>query len=400
MRIALLSIALGLSACAGQIDEGSGGDESPPNADPQAGCASACHGADTNNAPPRSVSGVMATTARPVGAHQAHLVASPSWHRKVECGDCHVVPPSVDAPGHIDGDNVAEVVFSMRGGGSASSWNGTSCTAACHGKAAWGGSNPSPIWTRVDGSQSACGSCHGVPPPAPHPAGNNCAACHPTMEENSLNFRDPSSHINGVIDVVDVSATGGCTSCHGAAANAAPPKDLRGNSATSAATVGAHQAHLKSSTWHHAVVCTSCHVVPQSVGSPGHMDGDNVAEIVFDTLNPTGVYTKATATCSTMYCHGNGRGGNGSIAFTKAGQLACGACHSTNGTNMSGRHRTHVNEGIRCSGCHAEVVDAGMNIVNADLHINGVHEVKMANGTWNATARSCAGTGCHGTKSW
>jgi hypothetical protein len=45
-------------------------------------------------------------------------------------------------------------------------------------------------------------------------------------------------------------------------------------------------------------------------------------------------------------------------------------------------------------------VDAGMNIIKADLHINGVHEVKMANGTWNATARTCANTGCHGTKSW
>ena len=395
-------LVLGLVGCAGQIEEGAGGDVTPPNADPQAGCAIACHGADTSNAPPRSTAGVTATTSRPVGAHQAHLVASPAWHRAVECGDCHAVPATVEAPGHIDGDGVAEVTFSARAGGAASKWNGTSCTAACHGQSAWGGNASSPVWTRVDASQSTCGSCHGVPPPPPHPPGNNCATCHPTMEENSLNFRDPDSHINGVIDVVDQAATGGCTSCHGTASNAAPPRDLRGNTATTVATVGAHQAHLKTSTWHHAVVCTSCHVVPQLVTSPGHIDGDNIAEVKFDTLNPAGVYTEATATCSTLYCHGNGRGSNGTIAFTRVGPLACTACHSTSGTGMSGRHRTHLGDKVtlRCSACHSQVVDQNMNVINADLHVNGVHEVKMVNGTWNAVTRTCSNTGCHGTEKW
>jgi hypothetical protein len=41
--------------------------------------------------PPKSVSGTTETTAIAVGAHQAHLVASPVWHHKVECADCHVV---------------------------------------------------------------------------------------------------------------------------------------------------------------------------------------------------------------------------------------------------------------------------------------------------------------------
>lgn len=395
-------LILGLVGCGFQADDSTGSDMMPPNADPQEGCAIACHGADTSNAPPKSISGVTATTARPVGAHQAHLVASPAWHRAVECGDCHVVPATVDAPGHIDGDGVAEVAFSARAGGSTSAWTGTSCSAHCHGMPAWGGTASAPVWTQVDATQSTCGSCHGVPPPAPHPAGFNCAACHPTMEENSLEFRDPDSHINGVVDVVDQAATGGCTSCHGSATSAAPPRDLHGNTAATVATVGAHQAHLKTSTWHHAVVCTSCHVVPQTVGAPGHIDGDNLAEIKFDTLNPAGAYARATATCSAMYCHGNGRGGNGTIAFTRAGPLGCTACHSTSGSNMSGRHRTHLGGevNLRCSACHAQVVDQNLNIINADLHVNGVHEVKMANGTWNATTRSCSNTGCHNTKTW
>ena len=401
MHAVAIVLALGMFACVGGIDSG-GDDSRPPNADPLAGCANSCHGTDGGNAPPRSTSGSVDTTATPVGAHQAHLVASPAWHRKVECADCHTVPDRVDAPGHIDGDGKAEVVFSMRAGTAAASWNGTACMTSCHGAASWGARQPRPIWTQVDGTQSACGSCHGAPPPAPHPTvvGNNCASCHPTMEENSLVFRDPSSHINGVVDVVDQTATGGCTSCHGTADNAAPPRDLAGNTATTSPRVGAHRAHLAASTSYHAVPCASCHAVPQTVSAPGHIDGDNLAEVVFDTLNPQGVFTRANGTCSTLYCHGNGRGGNGTISFVSPGPLACNACHSTNGNGMSGRHSKHLNEGVRCNGCHRDVVDQNMAIIKADLHVNGVHEVRMAAGTWDPAARTCTNTGCHGSKRW
>ncbi|MCX5742845.1 MAG: hypothetical protein NT062_10150 [Proteobacteria bacterium] len=310
------------------------------------------------------------------------------------------MPADVGAPGHMDGDNVAEVVFSTLAGGTASSWSGTTCTVKCHGSAAIGGAKSTPIWTQVDGSQAACGSCHGAPPPPPHPTNSDCASCHPTMEEGSLTFRDPASHINGVVDVTTPGATGGCTSCHGST-NSAPPKDLAGNTAATARGVGAHQAHLATSTWHNPVTCTNCHVVPLTADAPGHRDGDNVAEVVFDTMNPLGVYTAGTTTCSTNYCHGNGRGGNGTISWVTPGALACGKCHSINGTGMSGQHRRHiVSENMKCSGCHADVVNAAMTIVNPLLHINGVHEVKMANGTFNATTRACSNTCCHGTERW
>lgn len=400
MRLAAIMMFVGLAGCLGSSDL-VGEEAPPPNADPLAGCATNCHGTDASNAPPRSLSGGTETTAVAVGAHEAHGKAAPEWHRKVECADCHVVPDRVDAPGHIDGDGKAEVVFSMNAGGTSSTWGGTTCTTGCHGKAAWGGTSPTPIWTRVDGKQAECGSCHGAPPPSPHPAGSNCASCHPTMEENSLAFRDPTRHIDGKVDMTTPGATGGCTTCHGSATNAAPPKDLKGNTTATTPTVGAHQAHLKASTWHRAVVCSSCHVVPTEQTSPGHLDGDNIAEIKFDTLNPAGTFTKANSTCATMYCHGNGRGNTGTIAFTAAGPLACTACHQTNGTGMSGRHRKHIDdENMKCSQCHKDVVSSTMTILKADLHINGAHEVKMDNGTWNPATRSCSNTGCHNTKRW
>jgi len=372
----------------------------PPNADPQAGCSITCHGADSSNAPPMGLSGAMETSAVGVGAHQAHLDPASTWHRPVECADCHLVPAEVGSPGHIDDDDrTAELTFSGVAG-AASMWNGTSCTTGCHGSAAFGGRNPEPVWTQVDGTQSTCGSCHGTPPPAPHPADSNCAACHPTMEEGSLSFRDPASHINGVVDVVDDVATGGCTTCHGST-NAAPPRDLSGDTDRTASGVGAHQIHLAPSTWHREVTCSSCHIVPLTVDAPGHRDGDNIAELTFDGLNPAGVYTAATTTCSSQYCHGNGRGDNGTISWLQVGPLPCTGCHATNGTGMSGDHRKHISgEGMKCSQCHRDVVDANMTIINAALHVNGVHEVKMANGTFNPATRQCTNTGCHGTETW
>ena len=388
-----------LAGCFGEIEGLGNGDVAPPNADPLAGCSLGCHGSDISTAPPTSIAGDTATTAKGVGAHQQHLNVAPTWHRQVECSDCHVVPQTVGAPGHIDGDNVAEVQFSALAG-AAPAYTGTTCTAQCHGSAALGGTHPEPTWTQVDGSQVTCGSCHGTPPPAPHPQDPNCASCHPSMEEGSLTFRDPSLHINGVVDVADAAQTS-CTACHGSPTSSAPPKDLSGQTAATAPGVGAHQAHLAPGNQFRPVTCSNCHVVPATVDSPGHRDGDNIAEVIFDTLNPAGTYTKANATCASQYCHGNGRGNNGTAVWTQPGAKQCGDCHSVTGVNMSGDHSRHINgERMKCSQCHGDVVDATMVIKNANLHVDGLHEVKMARGTFNATTRQCSNTGCHGTETW
>lgn len=377
----------------------------PPLSDPQAGCASGCHGSDTSNAPPASLSGATETTHPGVGAHQKHLDPASTWHRPVACADCHAVPTDVGSPGHTDdADRKAELTFGAIAGGGNAMWNGTSCTVGCHGDSTTGGTATQPTWTLVDGTQSTCGSCHGVPPPAPHPSDPNCATCHPTMEEGSMVFRDASSHINGVVDVVGGGGgtPGGCTSCHGST-NAAPPKDLEGNTARTAAGVGAHQIHLAPSTWHRTVTCSNCHAVPTTVDAPGHRDGDNVAELPFDPLNPMGLYDATTTTCSNLYCHGNGRASTGTISWLATGPLACGACHPMNGTGMSGRHRLHIGEeGMRCSQCHSTVVDANRQIIDANLHVNGVHEVRLQTGTYNPATRGCSGLGggCHGSETW
>jgi hypothetical protein len=69
---------------------------------------------------------------------------------------------------------------------------------------------------------------------------------------------------------------------------------------------------------------------------------------------------------------------------------------------MSGDHNKHINgENMTCSECH-QTVNAAMAVIAPALHVNGVHEVKMAQGTYNPATRQCSGlpNGCHGTKTW
>src|SRR5690242_19080090 len=122
MRAGIAALICLIASCTGGEIQGDmmkpPGDTPPPSEEDLIGCAIDCHGNDVSNAPPKSISGGTATTTVGVGAHVPHADASPAWHKKVMCADCHKVPTEVNSPGHIDGDNKAEVVFSTRAGAS------------------------------------------------------------------------------------------------------------------------------------------------------------------------------------------------------------------------------------------------------------------------------------------
>jgi predicted CxxxxCH...CXXCH cytochrome family protein len=84
-----------------------------------------------------------------------------------------VLPTST---GHSNG--TAEISFGplARTGGASPSWNGTTCSNVyCHGSFT-GGKVYAPTWTAP--VTSTCGTCHGLPPVAPHPQNADCSACH------------------------------------------------------------------------------------------------------------------------------------------------------------------------------------------------------------------------------
>ena len=156
------------------------------NAGASATCT-ACHGV-TNNS---------------TGSHRSHVTAGP-LAAAFDCSECHPKPAKLVSPGHMDG--VVTITWgALASVGGAASWDPTAatCTVYCHGSAAKGGTNPTPRWTRVDGSQAACGTCHGLPPPG-HPAlatgssAATCNACHPeTVKADGTVDAVAGKHVNG-----------------------------------------------------------------------------------------------------------------------------------------------------------------------------------------------------------
>jgi predicted CxxxxCH...CXXCH cytochrome family protein len=349
-----------------------------------------CHGSAGSNAPPRDVAGNTARTARGVGSHQPHLVTGSTWHRDVACTDCHLVPAALDSPGHLDATPAAELVWSLLSStsGVTPSWNGSTCTTACHG-ASMGGAAPS--WAPGGAAQAACGTCHGLPPPSPHPAGGTaCSVCHSTMAADG-GFRSPQRHIDGVLDV-----SSACDACHGSGGESAPPQDLRGNTATTAAGVGAHRSHLKAATgWHRNVLCSDCHAVPATITAPGHLDTPLPAEVLFSAVaNAGGVTSSYTGTTCATWCHGSVLGGRtvATPGWTQvdAGQAACGACH---GLPPPAPHPSIGS--TQCGVCHPNA--AGLSFSDPARHIDGVVDLNQAcnschgSPTSNAPPRDLAG---------
>lgn len=385
------------------------------------GACSGCHGNADNAAPPSSTKGLTSTAERAVGAHQQHL-RNGALRRAVACGECHLVPATVDAPGHIDG--LAEVFPAGAGqlartGGAAPSWgaDGTCSGVYCHGATLGaGGTSQRPQWTQVDGTQAACGTCHAIPPPAPHTSSTACGTCHDGYSATAV---DLDHHVDGLVEISGIA----CAGCHGdatrapTAANpqlaAAPPADTRGNTSTSTLGVGAHLAHLTDGPLRLAVPCSECHPVPSTLA---HVDG--VVALAFGPLaqaNGAGAtFDPASVTCSNA-CHGAVAPGapslGGSIAapvWTKVDgtQAACGACHGLPPPASQG-HPAVAGGLTACAGCHPATVNAdGTLRVAGGAHINGVVDVQQVHPTgWSdptahGYAANAQGLGacvsCHG----
>ena len=189
---------------------------------------------------------------------------------------------------------------------------------------------------------AGCRSCHGQD----YQGGitqSSCTTCHtPSPEE--------------------------CSTCHGTGVSAAPPLDLSGNFGTQNRGVGAHQAHLNGGSLFKGMACEQCHQVPAAVSSPGHLDGNRVAEVKFSGLAVKNASANWNGTtCNNTYCHGSAAPKWTSVG---TGEASCGTCH---GRPPALPHPQVEN----CSLCHGEVVDVNGVIVNKTLHVNGRVEFKF-----------------------
>ncbi len=224
---------------------------------------------------------------------------------------------------------------------------GTCRNVYCHGDVlgASGGSARQPSWASDPPGPAACGSCHGEPPPSHADA--SCTTCHPSGP----------AHLDGVIDI----GTGGsgCSACHGGPTSSAPPRDLAGNTFTTAIGVGAHQAHLRAPSGLSApVACSACHVVPAEITSPGHIDSAGPAEVVASLG-----WDRASATCATAWCHGPAQ-----PRWTETGGAACGTCHGAPPATAS---HTAGMALTACAQCHPMTMDAIGRFIPGGAHLDG-----------------------------
>lgn len=198
-------------------------------------CAT-CHGS-TNPAPPRDLAGNTARTAKAVGAHQKHFLGSSNAAPTV-CSECHIVPPSVYVPGHVDTPGPAEVVFNatlahtvtnesttvdfdgslplVRPVPQYDASTGSCANTYCHGAFKNGNPDFVPVWNDTSAAQVACGTCHGdvskptlaerALPKTPLNGGTHlnvltCSTCHNGVVDANLRIINASLHMNGKLNV-------------------------------------------------------------------------------------------------------------------------------------------------------------------------------------------------------
>jgi predicted CxxxxCH...CXXCH cytochrome family protein len=375
-------------------------------------CA-ACHGdgsanvppGDPRSAPPRDALGRPASdpAAIGIGAHQTHLSGGASG-RAVACGECHVVPASLFAAGHIDGKKdvrfdpsglaVKTEPGATRPGPPAFDAATRACSNVyCHGSGLQGvsaGVIAAPSWNAEAGS-IACGSCHGIPP-ATHPQTltlTDCQRCHGSAISAS-GVPNRATHVNGTVDLLPGVATS-CAACHGSGAAAvapgdpasAPPLDAEGRQAGDPAAkgIGAHQAHVRGGTLGVAVACSECHVVPGDVLAAGHVDGQvtvNFGPLAKKNGTPA-AFAPATQTCSNVYCHGgfNKSSANPLTPPTWNGgsaAVACGSCHDLpppvpTHVDLKGVPGCNSNPNFPALACHPSPYTP--TSVDPTRHING-----------------------------
>lgn len=164
------------------------------NFDVEALACDSCHGSGPLGAPPAGLDGSTEPSSPSVGAHARHLDATlPDRIGAVaECNDCHEVPASLEAEGHIDDSAPADVRL----------WSGLydpdtqRCVTGCHYDR-----DPGPTWTDDSGAARDCGACHDAAPTKKadgsahaitQPDPDQCLLCHAFS---------PETHVNGLVDM-------------------------------------------------------------------------------------------------------------------------------------------------------------------------------------------------------
>ena len=392
-----------------------------------------CHGTPTAGvapdyakAPPADTAGNSLNTDKQVGAHQAHLRAASNISNPIACSECHIVPATVTAAGHIDSSLPSELTF-----GSLAKVNGLSpvydfgtgqcATTYCHGNAmprgTTDGANKAPLWSDANylngDATHNCSQCHGYPPAgiAAHLGAGptSCINCHSEVNAAGTGFTDASKHINGVLD----GGFDNCANCHNNASLSAShlkhtnPDTILTGKALSAGDFG-------NATWWYtssntggvpSLGCGYCHPNTQST----HLNG--VKDLNFDPnesglpagtlkgLNGTpAIFTQnsgVSVTCSSVYCHSTGYDDGTGYAYQTAPDWYGGAFV---GDKCANCHGNSPNSGGKPGSLSHYNPDAmGLGVVGG--HFVGIHYNNVYTGTTDLIKDASNRQNAHGDPS-
>jgi predicted CxxxxCH...CXXCH cytochrome family protein len=350
------------------------------------------------------------------GPHQLHMQSATT----IACADCHnqtttdsTTIAAAGMPLHING--VKDVAFSVNTIAVGAQQN--TCTGTCHGF-----QHTNTIWVGGPGGGSS-GRYHPAGYAAPTSHGidmelmrQDCRSCHGTTLAGGTYGSLPAPTCDNCHSgATNTAWRSNCTFCHGNSAVSAtgmPPRDPGSSNTSVSQKFIAHSKHV-SPTMMSANDCTTCHTKPTDVMSPHHafdvVNGTNDVNLRGDGRNPMATFTgngTGNATCSGLYCHGNGQAGSTGTYTDGLAPMTCVSCHggdANNRTGMTGEHRSN-HGGITCSECHNMTIATGNNasttVSNPALHINGGVDVLFARGgTWNTTTKQCS-PACHGSQTW
>ena len=331
------------------------------------------------------------------GLHAVHLEGGP-LEAPVDCATCHEVPEDPLAPGHFRLERgvldppPAEVRLSGPAGwgtptteapvatatASYDPATGT-CAVYCHGGLGEdaAAARPRPSWS--DARAMGCGDCHGQLF-SDHPSGR-CGDCHGATASGPGTIVATGPHLDGRLSFA---AEDDCSACHGDDGGL-PAPDLDGRVDRSLSSVGTHATHARPRLRLSApVACEECHLVPEGVTDPGHIDSDRPAEVfpsgageLARVGGATPRYDPVAATCSDVACHGPA-----DVGWTAAavGEVFCGSCH---GIPPESRPHADTFGFSDCVRCHVRSVDPFGNILFVDgrtAHMNGVVDFDTGDG--------------------
>jgi predicted CxxxxCH...CXXCH cytochrome family protein len=267
---------------------------------------------------------------------------------------------------HADGSVIgsAQVTFGAlaQTSGAQARWDGETCANVyCHGATIsdTAATLRSPSWNG-GANDGACGTCHGLPPS--NHANPRCNECHVRVVDANGALIGGSLHVDGKVSLGDDSGT--CLACHPSPG-------------------GAHASHTQATHRLAApLTCTECHLVPNALMSPGHIDHDQAdvfpagTSALARTNSAKPSWDRSSSTCSDVYCHGGGQllaaDGAASIRRTPSwiqgsGPAECGACHGIPPVDAAHAPPMTLAD---CHRCHRTVDATGA--LQIATHMNGI----------------------------